>query len=159
MVPPLPDEGRVSASDETHHMDLETFRENAYRAVDWVVDYLRDVESYPVLSQVVPGDIRKRLPKAPPRRGEPFDVMLRDVTELVLPGITHWQSPNNFAYFPANSSPPAILGEILSAGLGVQGMLWSTSPACTELETHVMDWLVSMLVCPRDFHRARPAGA
>ncbi len=157
MVPPLPDEGRVSASDETHHMDLETFRENAYRAVDWVVDYLRDVESYPVLSQVVPGDIRKRLPKAPPRRGEPFDVMLRDVTELVLPGITHWQSPNNFAYFPANSSPPAILGEILSAGLGVQGMLWSTSPACTELETHVMDWLVSMLGLPERFS-SRTAG-
>ena len=77
--------------------------------------------------------------------------MLKDVTDIVLPGITHWQSPNFFAYFPSNNSGPAILGELLSAGIGVQGMLWATSPACTELETHVLDWLVEMLGLPGTF--------
>ena len=142
---------------DSYHMELEEFRQNAYRAVDWVVDYLQNVESFPVLSQVEPGDIRRRLPASPPDRGESFDAMLQDVTEIVLPGITHWQSPNFFAYFPANSSPPAILGEILSAGLSVQGMLWATSPACTEVETHVMDWLVEMLGLPDKF-TSRAAG-
>jgi aromatic-L-amino-acid decarboxylase len=103
------------------------------------------------LSQVKPGDIRKQLPEAAPQKGESFDAMLKDVTDVVMPGITHWQSPNFFAYFPGNSSPPAILGEILSAGLSVQGMLWATSPACTEVETHVMDWLVKMLDLPEKF--------
>jgi aromatic-L-amino-acid decarboxylase len=84
--------------------------------------------------------------------------MLRDVTDIVLPGITHWQSPNFFAYFPCNSSPPAILGEILSAGLGVQGMLWATSPACTEVETQMMDWLVQMLGLPEKFSSATKGG-
>ena len=136
---------------DTFHMDLEEFRRNGYKAIDWVVDYLKNVESYPVLSQVSPSDIRTRLPEHPPEEGEEFDSMLRDMTEIVLPGITHWQSPNFFAYFPANSSPPAILGEILSAGLSVQGMLWATSPACTEVETHMMDWLVEMLALPEKF--------
>ena len=139
-------------------MDLEDFRENAYRAVDWVVDYLKNVESYPVLSQVRPGDIRRQLPAAPPEHGEPFDAMLKDVSDIVLPGITHWQSPSFFAYFTANSSPPAILGEILSAGLSVQGMLWATSPACTEVETHVMDWLVDMLGLPGKFKSGTAGG-
>lgn len=135
----------------SYHMELEQFRENAYRTVDWVVDYLANIESYPVLSQVEPNEIRKQLPAEPPVEGEAFEVMLRDMSDIVLPGITHWQSPNFFAFFPANSSPPAILGEILSAGLGVQGMLWATSPACTEVETHVMDWLVQMLGLPERY--------
>src|SRR5690606_33690528 len=81
----------------------------------------------------------------PPQRPEPFDAVLDDVTSVILPGVTHWQSPDFFAYFPANSSGPSILGELLSAGLGVQGMLWATSPACTELETHVLGWMVELL--------------
>ena len=136
---------------ESYHMELETFRQNGYAAIDWVVDYLKDVESYPVLSQVKPGDIRKQLPDSAPEKGESFDAMLKDMQDVVIPGITHWQSPNFFAYFPGNSSAPAILGEILSAGLSVQGMLWATSPACTEVETHVMDWLVKMLGLPEKF--------
>ena len=136
---------------ENYHMDLEEFRKNGYAAIDWVVDYLKNVESYPVLSQVSPGDIRAQLPKAAPSKGESFEDMLKDVNDIVMPGITHWQSPNFFAYFPGNSSAPAILGEILSAGLSVQGMLWATSPACTEVETHVMDWLVKMLDLPQKF--------
>ncbi|UCG74240.1 MAG: aspartate aminotransferase family protein [Chromatiales bacterium] len=135
----------------SYHMDLEEFRQNAYRTIDWVVDYLANVESYPVLSQAEPNEVRRQLPAEPPEKGEGYDAMLRDMTEIVLPGITHWQSPNFFAFFPANSSPPAILGEILSAGLGVQGMSWATSPACTELETHMMDWLVQMLGLPERY--------
>ena len=136
---------------DNYHMDLETFRRNGYAAIDWVVDYLENVESRPVLSQVQPGDIRKQLPACAPEQGESFEAMLQDMQEVILPGITHWQSPSFFAYFPGNSSPPSILGEILSAGLSVQGMLWATSPACTEVETHVMDWLVNMLGLPEKF--------
>lgn len=136
---------------ENYHMDLEEFRKNGYAAIDWVADYLENIESHPVLSQVSPGEIRDKLPEAAPETGESFDAMLKDMTEVIMPGITHWQSPNFFAYFPGNSSPPAILGEILSAGLSVQGMLWATSPACTEVETHVMDWLVKMLGLPEKF--------
>jgi aromatic-L-amino-acid decarboxylase len=132
-------------------MDPEVFRENGYKAIDWIVDYMKNVESYPVLSQVKPGEIRQRLPDCAPEKGESFEDMLKDINDVVMPGITHWQSPNFFAYFPGNNSAPSILGEILSAGLSVQGMLWATSPACTEVETHVMDWLVQMLGLPEKF--------
>ena len=94
----------------------------------------------------------------PPAQGEPFDAILRDVEEIILPGITHWQSPNFFGYFPSNNSGPSILGELLSAGLGVQGMLWATSPACTELETHVLDWLVDLLGLPPQFKSTATGG-
>ncbi|MFQ5661275.1 MAG: pyridoxal-dependent decarboxylase [Gammaproteobacteria bacterium] len=141
------------------HMDMETFRRNGYAVIDWLVDYYRNVESYPVLAQVEPDAVRSKLPQRPPLRGESFEAMLRDVEDFILPGISHWQSPNFFAFFPANSSPPAILGEILSAGLGVQGMLWATSPACTEVETLMMDWLVEMLGLPEKFtSRTRGGG-
>jgi len=139
-------------------MDLEAFRRHGHAAVDWIADYLRDVERYPVLSRVKPGDIRARLPAHPPRQGESFDDMLRDMNDIVLPGVTHWQSPGFFAFFPGNSSPPAILGELLSAGLGVQGMLWATSPACTEVETLVCDWLVEMLALPDRFRSGSTGG-
>ena len=106
----------------------------------------------------IPGDVMRqtrrdppRLPAAAPEAGEPFDAILRDFEEIILPGITHWQSPNFFGFFPSNNSGPSILGELLSAGLGVQGMLWATSPACTELETHVLDWLVDLLGLPKGF--------
>jgi aromatic-L-amino-acid decarboxylase len=111
-----------------------------------------------VLSQAKPGQLRSALPAQAPERGESFDAMMVDVERLILPGITHWQSPNFFAYFPSNNSFPSILGEMLSAGLGVQGMLWATSPACTELETHVLDWLVDMLALPAEFASSGPGG-
>jgi aromatic-L-amino-acid decarboxylase len=104
-----------------------------------------------VLAAVQPGQIRASLPPSAPAHGEPFNAILSDFEKLILPGITHWQSPNFFAYFPCNASGPAILGDLLSSGLGVQGMLWATSPACTELETHVLDWLVPMLGLPEKF--------
>ena len=116
------------------------------------------VETLPVLSQVKPGEIRAKLPPAPPQEGEPFEAMLRDMSEIVLPGLTHWQSPNFFAFFPANNSGPSILGELLAAGLGVQGMLWATSPACTEVETHVLDWMADMLALPEHFKSTGTGG-
>jgi aromatic-L-amino-acid decarboxylase len=133
------------------HMTPEEFRRHGKAMVDWIADYYERIESYPVLSQVKPGEIRASLPKNPPARGEPFESLLDDVAQKIMPGVTHWQSPNFFAYFPSNSSFPSILGELLSAGLDVQGMLWATSPACTELETHVLDWLVDMLGLPNQF--------
>lgn len=136
---------------KTFHMTPDEFRRHGRAVVEWIADYYERVESFPVLSRVEPGEVRASLPARPPEVGEPFDSILADLEKLILPGITHWQSPNFFAYFPANASGPAILGDLLSSGLGVQGMLWSTSPACTEIETHVLDWLVEMLGLPGKF--------
>ncbi len=135
----------------SYHMTPNDFRRYGRAVVDWIADYYERIESFPVLAQVQPGEIRASLPTQPPARGEDFDAILRDLGDIMLPGITHWQSPNFFAFFPANASGPAILGDLLASGLGVQGMLWLTSPACTELETHVLDWLVEMLGLPEKF--------
>jgi aromatic-L-amino-acid decarboxylase len=133
------------------HMTPEEFRRQGHAVIDWIADYQTRIESFPVLSQAAPGEIRASLPHTAPANGEPFAEILADIDQLILPGVTHWQSPNFFAYFPCNASGPAILGDLLSSGLGVQGMLWATSPACTELETHVLDWLVPMLGLPEKF--------
>jgi aromatic-L-amino-acid decarboxylase len=111
-----------------------------------------------VLSRAKPGETRAGLSARPPAKGEAFDAILGDIEKLIVPGITHWQSPNFFAFFNSNTSGPSILGELLSAGLGVQGMLWATSPACTELETHVLDWLVGMLGLPEKFLSSNTGG-
>jgi aromatic-L-amino-acid decarboxylase len=126
-------------------------RRHGHAMVDWIADYLERVESLPVQPRVEPGWVRAQLPGQPPAAGEPWEAVQADIDRIVLPALMHWQSPNFFGYFPANASGPAILGELLSAGLGVQGMLWSTSPACTELETHMMDWLAQMLGLPEAF--------
>ncbi len=139
-------------------MTPDEFRRHGHAVIDWIADYQARVETFPVLSQVKPGEIRATLPANPPSQGEAFDALLKDVEQLILPGVTHWQSPNFFAYFPCNASGPGILGDLLSSGLGVQGMLWSTSPACTELETHVMDWLVGMLGLPEKFLSSSTGG-
>jgi aromatic-L-amino-acid decarboxylase len=143
---------------DSFHMTPEQFRRHGREVVDWIADYWERVESLPVLSRVHPGEISAALPDRPPAHGEPFETILRDVETLIMPGVTHWQSPNFFAFFPANTSGPAILGELLSAGLGVQGMLWTTSPACTELETRVLDWLAEMLGLPAAFTSAGRGG-
>jgi aromatic-L-amino-acid decarboxylase len=134
-----------------YHMTPEEFRKHGREVVDWIADYYERIESFPVLSQAKPGEIRASLPGEPPQQGESFEDILGDVERLILPGITHWQSPNFFAFFPCNASGPAMLGDLISSGLGVQGMLWATSPACTELETHVMDWVADMLGLPGKF--------
>jgi aromatic-L-amino-acid decarboxylase len=146
------------AEQQSHHMTPEEFRRWGHAVVDWIAEYQRRVEAMPVLSKVKPGEIRAALPASPPAQGENFDAILADVDRLIMPGITHWQSPNFFAYFPANNSGPSILGELLSAGLGVQGMLWATSPACTELETHVLDWVADLLGLPEKFKSCGAGG-
>jgi aromatic-L-amino-acid/L-tryptophan decarboxylase len=145
---PVPD---PAAEPLAQHMDATAFRRHGRAVVDWIADYLERVERLPVRSPVEPGWVRAQLPAHAPEHGEPFERILRDVDDVIVPGLTHWQSPSFFAYFPANASEPSILGELLSAGLGVQGMLWATSPACTELETHVLDWLVELLGMPEAF--------
>jgi len=146
------------SDEQNFHMTAEQFRQYGKLVVDWVADYYQSIESLPVLSKVEPGYIRQSLPSGPPEQGEPFESLLSDVRKVILPGVTHWQSPNFFAYFPANASGPAILGDLVSSALGVQGMLWATSPACTELETHVLDWLVGMLGLPAKFLSSTTGG-
>ena len=132
-------------------MTSEEFRNIAHEFVDWMADYLKSVEEYPVKSKVKPGEIYKSLPADPPKEGEAMNEIFKDFQKLVMPGITHWQSPNFFAYFPANSSYPSILAEMLTATLGTQCMIWETSPAAAELEEKVMNWLIQMLGLPPEF--------
>jgi aromatic-L-amino-acid decarboxylase len=139
-------------------MHIEEFRRAGHATVDWIADYMEGVGDLQVLSPVEPGGVRAQLPASPPEAGEPWSAILEDVTNVILPGITHWQSPNFYAFFPANSSGPAVLGDLMSAGLGIQGMLWATSPACTELETHVLDWLVDMCGLPDRFSSQSSGG-
>ena len=143
--------------DEARHMTPDEFRRAGHAVIERIARYMEEVERYPVLSRVEPGSVRARLPATAPEQGEPLADVLRDVDEVIVPGLTHWQSPNFYAYFPANASGPSILGDLLSSGFGVQGMLWATSPACTELETHVLDWLVDLLGLPAGF-RSDAAG-
>lgn len=139
-------------------MTADEFRRFGHQLVDWIASYHERIEDLPVMSQSEPGALRDALPPAAPETGESFEAMLADVERLIVPGLTHWQSPNFFGYFPANSSAPSVLGELLSAGLGVQGMLWATSPACTELESHVLDWMVDMLALPDGFKSSSAGG-
>jgi aromatic-L-amino-acid decarboxylase len=129
-------------------MDRDTFRQFGHQFVDWVADYLEGVEKYPVISLVKPGQVRSLLPSQPPGQSEPMEKIFADFKKIILPGITHWQHPSWFAYFPANNSPASILGEILTAGIGAQGMIWQTSPAAEELEGLVLEWLRQMLGLP-----------
>jgi aromatic-L-amino-acid decarboxylase len=140
------------------HLSPEDFRTAGYALIDWLVDYRARVADLPVKPRVAPGDIRALLPPAAPEQGESFDAILADLDRVIVPGLMHWQSPNFFGYFPANASPPSILGDLLSSGLGVQGMLWLTSPACTELESHVLDWLVDALGLPTGFKSSGAGG-
>ena len=129
-------------------MDNRDFRDFGHDFVDWVADYLDGVEKYPVLSRAKPGEIKAGLPVEPPLRPESMEKIFADFREIVLPGITHWQHPGWFGYFPANNSPASVLAEILTAGLGSQCMVWQTSPAAAELEDRVLDWLRRMIGLP-----------
>lgn len=139
-------------------MNSKDFRRWGHALIDWIADYQDRVGDLPVSKDWIPGQFRGALPPHPPESGEGFDAIYADIDRLIVPHILHWQSPNFFAYFPANTSGPAILGELLSAGLGVQGMLWATSPACTELETHMLDWLVELCHLPPAFLSTGPGG-
>lgn len=126
-------------------MNPDDFRRAGHQLVDWIADYRSRIEEFPVMSGVAPGEIRRRLPAAPPQQGEPFDQVVADLEQIILPGITHWNHPGFFAYFPSNTSLASVLGDLVSSGLGAQAMNWQTSPAATELEEVVMDWLRQML--------------
>lgn len=126
-------------------MDIDEFRSHAHQMVDWMADYLAGIEELPVRAQTAPGEIGNRLPGSAPRSGESIREIMADFERDILPGITHWQHPSFFAYFPANSSPPSVLGEMLTAAIGAQCMLWQTSPAATEMEGRVLDWLRQLI--------------
>jgi len=132
-------------------MDSDEFRRQGHAVVEWIARYFENVGQYPVKSRVSPGEIKNALPELPPSGSESFDLFLKDFDEIIIPGITHWQSPDFFAYFPANSSPPSVLAEMLTSALGAQCMLWETSPAAAELEERMMEWLRVMTGLPEEF--------
>ena len=132
-------------------MRNDEFRRHAHELVDWMADYLEHVESHPVKPATKPGEIVRQLQEHPPLRGETFAAMFEDFRNIIVPGMTHWQHPSFFAYFPANTSPPSILAEMLTATLGAQCMSWATSPAATELEERMMEWLRDMIGLPVGF--------
>jgi len=136
----------------------DEFRTHGHELIDWIADYVGSVDQRPVGSVVQPGDVRAQLATHPPTNAESFDAVMADVDRVVVPGLTHWQHPSFFAYFPANTSFPSILGELLSAGLGVQGMSWITSPACTEVETLMLDWMQELLDLPERFRSTSDNG-
>lgn len=132
-------------------MDIDEFRSHAHQMVDWMADYLAGIEQYPVRAQTGPGEIAGRLPSSAPDSGESIREIMADFERDILPGVTHWQHPSFFAYFPANSSPPSVLGEMLTAAIGAQCMLWQTSPAATEMEGRVLDWLRQLIGLEKGF--------
>jgi aromatic-L-amino-acid/L-tryptophan decarboxylase len=136
----------------------DEFRTHGRALIDWIADYLEGVEQYPVSSMLAPGDVRAMLPEHPPAEPEPFEAVLADLDRVIVPGLTHWQHPSFFAYFPANIGYASILGELAAAGLGVQGMSWVTSPACTEVETLMLDWMRELLGLPDRFHSQSATG-
>jgi aromatic-L-amino-acid/L-tryptophan decarboxylase len=143
---------------ENYHLSTSRFREEGKKIIDWIADYYENIEKFPVLSRVKPGEIINSLPASPPQKGESFDAIIEDLNNKIIPGITHWQSPDFYAYFPSNTSFPSILGDLVSSGLGVQGMIWATSPAATELETRVLDWLADMMDMPEKFKSTSSGG-
>ncbi len=132
-------------------MSPEEFRQAGYEAVDWLANYMERLGEFPVKAPVAPGDIRAMLPAEAPEHGEDFTAVLADLDQVIVPGITHWQAPGFFAYFLANASAPSALADLVSSGIGAQGMLWDTSPAVTELEQHVLDWLADEMGLPEKF--------
>jgi aromatic-L-amino-acid decarboxylase len=132
-------------------MTPDEFRKHAHELVEWMASYMENVDKYPVKSSVAPGEIFSKIPDSPPAHSEPFNALMRDFEEILMPGITHWQNPSFFAFFPANTSPPSILAEMLIATLGSQCMIWETSPAAAELEEKMMIWLRDMIGLPSGF--------
>ena len=130
---------------------MSDFREDGHASVEWVASYLERLRDFPVLAQVEPGDIRAALPSSPPGEPEPFEAVLRDLDDVLMPGLTHWQSPRFFAYFATTGSEPGVLAELLVAGLNQVGILWRTSPALQELEELTLDWLRQLVGLPEEF--------
>src|SRR5436190_3883221 len=136
---------QVSLAPSLGDMTADEFRRHGHELIDWIADYLERVEDLPVLAQIEPGDLKAQLPTVPPERGEPMERIIADVDRLIVPALTHWNHPSFFAYFATSTSAPGIFGELLSAAFDVKSMLWRTSPASTELEEVVLDWLRQMI--------------
>lgn len=136
----------------------DEFRQHGHALIDWIAEYLEGVEQHPVTAPVQPGDVRRMLPEHPPAEAEPFEAVMADMNRVIVPGITHWQHPRFFAYFPGNTGYAAILGDLAASGLGVQGMSWVTSPACTEVETLMMDWMQELLGLPERYRSTSATG-
>jgi aromatic-L-amino-acid decarboxylase len=151
--------GREHSARQLGDLDLEEFRAAGHQVVDWIAEYLARIEDYPVLSRTEPGSIQGQLPAHPPEEPEPLDRILDDFQRLIVPGITHWNHPGFMAYFSSSGSTPGILGELLTAALNVNAMLWRTSPAATELEEVTVDWLREMLGLPQEFFGVLTDGA
>lgn len=145
-------------SPESYHMTPEEFRRHGHALIDWLADFMDTIDDLPVQSAVEPGEIRAMLPSQAPEQPEAFEVIAADLDRVVVPGLTNWQSPGWFAFFPGNSSGPGTLAELVAAGLGQQGMLWVTSPVCTELETVMMDWMVDLLGLPQTWKTTSTGG-
>jgi aromatic-L-amino-acid/L-tryptophan decarboxylase len=132
-------------------MTSDEFRKHAHELVEWMASYMENVENLPVKSSVEPGEIFNKIPDNPPQFPESFDSLMKDFNEIIMPGITHWQSPDFFAYFPANTSPASILAEMITSTLAAQCMIWETSPAAAELEEKMMNWLRDLIGLPPEF--------
>ena len=148
----------MSERPTSFHMTPDELRRWGHEVVDWLADYWETIEEHPVVPDVAPGEVRSGVPPAPPEAPEPFADVIADLDRVVVPGTTHWQHPGFHAYFPANTSGPGVLADIVSSGLGTQGMLWQTGPALTEVETHVLDWVVDLLGLPERFRSTGPGG-
>ncbi|GLU06545.1 hypothetical protein SLE2022_235710 [Rubroshorea leprosula] len=149
----------LAESSNFNPLDSEEFRKHAHEMVDFIADYYQKIESYPVLSQVQPGYRSIQLPETAPYQPEPLQSILRDVKTQIIPGMTHWLSPNFFAFFTATVSSASFLGEMLCTSFNSVGFNWLASPAATELEMTVMDWLANMLKLPKSFMFQAPAAA
>ncbi|HSB86189.1 MAG TPA: pyridoxal-dependent decarboxylase [Ilumatobacteraceae bacterium] len=139
-------------------MTPDDFKRYGYQLIDWIADHVEHIEAHNVTSAVKPGDVRAQLPEHPPSTPQTFRDVMDDTDHVIVPGLTHWHHPSFFAYFPANSSYAAILGDLLSTGLGVQGMSWVTGPACTEVETLMLDWMHELLGLPERFRSTSMTG-
>src|SRR5262245_44689931 len=126
-------------------MTPDEFRACGHRLIDWIADYRTRLADRPVMARTAPGEVKNQLPPSPPERPEDFEAVFRDLEKIILPGLSHWQHPQLFGYFPANASLASVLGDYLSTGLGVRGLSWQSSPALTELEEVVTDWMRQML--------------
>ena len=146
------------AEKTSYHMTPEEFRRRGREVVDWIADYMERVESLPVQPAVKPGDIRALLPESAPEDPEAFGSILADIDRVVVPGLLHWQSPNFFGFFPVGGSPPSVLADFLSTGMGVNGITWASSPAMTEVENQVLDWLAELLGLPETWKTTGPGG-
>lgn len=143
---------------ERYDMTPEEFRRHGHELIDWIANYLESVDDQRIVPNIEPGDVRASLPEHPPSEPESWPAVMADVEQFIVPNLMHWQHPSFFAYFPANNSYASILGELMSSGLGVQGMSWITSPACTELETLMLDWMHELLELPAKFRSTSERG-